>query len=143
MEFAPAGEFIGAAHQVRIIEIVDSGLVPDGEYQFVDMYCIDPSCDCRKTMIQVLHNDQLVSIINFGWESSDYYCEWMGCSSDEAVSHGMDGASIDFNSPDLVSRKGMLALFNALLNETWLNNFKIHYAAVKKAIADQKKDTET
>ncbi len=31
MEFIPAGEIIGEAHQIRTVEIADSPQLPDGE----------------------------------------------------------------------------------------------------------------
>ena len=60
MEFIPAGEIIGDAHQVRTVTIRKDPLLPDGEYGFIDTYCADPDCDCRKTMIQVIHNEKIV-----------------------------------------------------------------------------------
>lgn len=131
MEFIPAGEFIGESHQIRTVSIADSPLLPDGEYQFIDMYCADPSCDCRKTMIQVLHEGKLVSIINYGWESSDFYKRWMGSESAEEWMPQMQGASIDISSPDRVSAKGILSLFNSLLDEKWIGMFKTYYNTVK------------
>ena len=46
-----------------------------------------------------------------------------------------DRSAIDLTSPDLVSRDGILALFNALLNEIWIAKFKRHYDEVKTAIS--------
>ena len=142
MEFAPAGEIIGEAHQVRTVRIAESDQLPNGDYRFIDMYCIDPSCDCRKTMIQVFHNDIHVSTINFGWESREFYQKWMEGSKDYDIDPVMDSASIDIGSPDKVNPRGMLALFNALLDEKWIVRFKTHYAAVKQTLAEmqQKKD---
>jgi len=136
MEYAPAGEIIGAAHQVRTVRLADSKQLPDGDYRFIDMYCIDPSCDCRKTMIQVYHNDVLVSTINFGWESRNFYQKWMGCPKDCDIDPEIDGASIDIGSPDGVSPQGMLAFFKALLDDKWIARFKAHYAAVKQKLAE-------
>jgi hypothetical protein len=133
MEFIPAGEIIGEAHQVRTVSIKQSPQLPDGEYSFIDMYCVDPKCDCRKTMIQVMHNGKLVSVINYGWESATYYENWMGSSAKDNTMPKMHGASIDITSPDLVSRDGMLELFNALLNDIWVAKFKLHCHEVKAA----------
>lgn len=36
MEFVPAGEIIGKAHQVRTVSITQSPQLPDGEYSFID-----------------------------------------------------------------------------------------------------------
>ena len=135
MEFAPAGEIIGEAHRVRTVRISGSALLPDGEYVFVDMYCTDPSCDCRKTMVQVLHNGKHVATINYGWESPSFYRRWMGCEADEPDMPQMHGASIDITSPNLVPPQAMLSLFNALLNERWIGMFRKHYKAVKAALA--------
>jgi len=43
-----------------------------------------------------------------------------------------DRSAIDLTSPDLVSRDGILALFNALLNEIWIAKFKRHYDKSKR-----------
>lgn len=135
MEFIPAGEIIGDAHQVRSVQIAQSPQLPDGEYSFIDMYCSDPGCDCRKTMIQVLHNGKHVSTINYGWESAEFYTKWMGSNADESPFPTMSGASIDITSPNLVSQEGMLGLFYALLNDIWTAKFKSHYKEVKAAVS--------
>ena len=139
MEFLPAGEIIGEAHQVRTVSIRQSPQLPDGEYSFIDMYCADPGCDCRKTMIQVTHNGKLVSVINYGWESATFYENWMGSSARDNPMPKMQGASIDITSPDLVSTHGILALFNALLNDIWIAKFKRHYDEVKAAMSKRTK----
>jgi hypothetical protein len=139
MEFIPAGEIIGETHQVRTVSIKQSPQLPDGEYTFIDTYCADPECDCRKTMIQVMHNGKIVSVINYGWESAIFYENWMSSSEKDISIPKMHGASIDITSPDLVSRDGMLALFNALLNDIWVAKFKRHYDEVKAAISKRTK----
>ena len=135
MSFVPAGEIIGQAHRVRTIELRDSPQLPDGEYAFIDSYCTDPTCDCRKTMIQVMHDGDHVSTINYGWESPEFYRQWVGGDPDESM-YRMCGATIDFTSPNKVSPEGMLALFHALLNEKWLAMIKKNYKVVKKQLAD-------
>lgn len=139
MEFIPAGEIIGEAHQVRTVTIKQSPQLPDGEYSFIDTYCADPDCDCRKTMIQVMHNGKLVSMINYGWESATFYENWMGSSAKDNLMPKMHGASIDITSPDLVGKDGMLALFNALLNDIWIAKIKRHYFEVKAAMLKRTK----
>ena len=132
MEFQPAGEIIGDKHRVRTIRITEAPDLPDGEYRFIDMYCTDSNCDCRKTMIQVVHNRRFVALINYGWESPLFYQKWNGGDAD---SPPMSGASIDITSPDLVSCVGILSLFNALLNDEWKKLFKSHYTLVKAKLA--------
>jgi hypothetical protein len=135
VEFIAAGELIGDSHQVRTVRIAQSPQLPDGEYSFVDMYCSDPECDCRKTMIQVLHNGKLVSIINYGWEAPAFYHKWMGEETDDSEFPPMNGTTIDISSPNLVSEEGILGLFNALLDEMWVAKFKRHYRQVKAKVS--------
>ena len=133
MDFAPAGEIIGKLHRVRTVRISQSPMLPDGEYCFIDKYCTDPSCDCRKTMIEVIHNGKFVSLINYGWESPEFYQRWMGDSELEQIAP-MSGASVDISSPDRVSSEGILGLFQALLNEEWKKAFKTNYSLVKRRL---------
>lgn len=60
----------------------------------------------------------------------------MGSSAKDNSMPDMHVASIDITSPDLVSRDGMLALFNALPDDKWIVKFKRHYAGVKSACND-------
>jgi hypothetical protein len=139
MEFVPAGEIIGNQHQVRTVGLKQSPHLPDGDYTFVDTYCTDASCDCRRTLIQVLYNGVHVSTIGFGWESPSFYRNWMGVTTDEEYMPQLHGATIDMASPNKVSAQSMIGFFDALLDDKWINTFKRNYAAVKKKIKSPKK----
>jgi len=55
------------------------GELPAGEYLFVDMYCTDEDCDCRRAMIKVLNNrGRLQATLSYGWENKAFYAKWMG-----------------------------------------------------------------
>jgi len=82
-----------------------------------------------------MFNGKLVSIINYGWESATFYENWMGSSAKDNPMPKMHGASIDLTSPNIVSPDGILALFNALLNDIWIAKFKHHYNEVKAAMS--------
>ncbi|MEX2580057.1 MAG: SEC-C metal-binding domain-containing protein [Verrucomicrobiales bacterium] len=129
--FAPAGEILGPECQVRSIVLADDPRLPDGEYTFVDTYCTDPACDCRKTIIQVMHDDRLVSLVNFGWERPKFYLRWLGPAADRDLAAEMSGLSIDIASPDRVSREGMLVLMNHLLDDRWISMLKDHYRRIR------------
>ena len=63
----------------------------------------------------------------------------MGSSARDNPMPKMQGASIDITSPDLVSAHGILALFNALLNDIWIAKFKRHYDEVKAVMSKRTK----
>ena len=125
---------IGDKHQIRHITLSDDPLLPAGKYVFFDLYCTDPDCDCRKTMIHVLHEGNVASVVNYGWESPKFYCDWMGAGPDDEMAIEMSGVSIDFSSPNRVSPEGMLVLMNHLLDENWRHLIKSHYAEVRASL---------
>ncbi len=68
--------------QLRVINLqMDLGELPKGEYGFVNLYCEDKKCDCRRTMIYVLAQGAIpgskpLAIISYGWESKAFYKNW-------------------------------------------------------------------
>ncbi|MFA5830773.1 MAG: hypothetical protein WC878_02990 [Candidatus Paceibacterota bacterium] len=71
--------------ETRIMRVIDaSSLIPAGRYAFVENFCNDDSCDCRKAMINVIDVDNakspsdFLATIGFGWEDADFYSEWLG-----------------------------------------------------------------
>ncbi len=140
MKFIAAGEIIGDLHKVLTVKITQHPNLPDGEYSFIDMYCSDRSCDCRKTMIHVTLDGVFVSLINYGWQDEKFYRKWMGVN-DLYPLDPLWGASIDFASPDRVSREGMLELFHVLLSEEWKSTLMNHYKLFKKKLKTRKKQS--
>ena len=55
-----------------------SGL-PAGQYAFVEMYCDEPGCDCRRVLFTVMDTASgcCEAVINFGWEDASFYAAWM------------------------------------------------------------------
>ena len=135
MEFIPAGEILDNV-QIRTVTISCDPNLPDGEYSFVDMYCTDSSCDCRKTMVAVLHKGTNIATIDYGWESEAYYEKWIGGGFPGMPK--MSGTSIATCS-NRISPNGILALFNHLLDKKWTGIFKEHYRLVKARLAEKTK----
>ncbi len=134
MEFIPAGELLGATTRVRTLTLRGAPGLPDGAYSLVDCYCIDPDCDCRKTMIQVHLDHRFVSLIAFGWESAEYYTRWYGRNLDERTLAEMKGPSIDILSPDLVQPEAMLAFFTSICEGDYRQHLQSQYVRFKTAL---------
>lgn len=130
--FLPAGEILGPECQVRTVVIADAPYLPSGEYTFIDTYCGDNTCDCRRTIIQIFHDKKLVSVVSFGWESPKFYLRWLNSTKDRKLADEMSGLTIDFSSPDLVSPKGILLLVNHLLDEKWISMLKENYRLIRE-----------
>jgi len=76
-----------AQREVRCLHIgpkqdVDKLGPPPGEYAFMEFYCEDIFCDCRRGLIEVISKEQpgkVFACMNVGWESEAFYrkrLEW-------------------------------------------------------------------
>ena len=135
MHFISAGDIIGPDHKIRSITLQDTATLPDGKYTFIEFYCTDSNCDCRKTIIRIHHNGHHVSTINYGWESPKFYAKW-GRIDDE-MSREMSGLSIDYTSPDEINPDATIALLEQLLDEQYISKLKSTYKQVRTTIAKQ------
>tara|TARA_B110000037_G_scaffold167729_1_gene190007 strand:- start:7105 stop:7608 length:504 start_codon:yes stop_codon:yes gene_type:complete len=130
--FLPAGEILGPECEVRTAVLADDPHLPVGEYTFIDTYCTDNSCDCRKTIIQIFHVKKHVATVSYGWESPKFYLRWLNNTQERELAKEMSGVSIDYSSPNLVSSEGILLFINHLLDEKWISIIKKNYSLIRK-----------
>ncbi|MEM7657892.1 MAG: hypothetical protein AAF399_17335, partial [Bacteroidota bacterium] len=63
-----------AIREMRIVKMKKPQLyVPKGSYLFMEYYCSDPECDCRRVQVQVFAHPprgipQSYAILSYGWE---------------------------------------------------------------------------
>src|SRR2546426_1807799 len=90
--------------------------LPDGDYGFIELYCDEPGCDCRRVMIDVLRPEtgwsEIWATISYGWESLDFYRKWGGAASDPIE---MKGPYLDPLNPQTTYSSALLNLFRFLL----------------------------
>ena len=70
--------------ETRVATILEDDDLPAGEYAFLELYCDEPGCDCRRVVIQVVERSSRKKIwatMNYGWEKPGYYVKWMGSAS--------------------------------------------------------------
>ena len=70
-----------SAREVRFVrtgsgpEALAPGL-PADEHAYIEFYCEDLDCDCRRVFLQVMAKNQphqVFASINYGWEPEDFY----------------------------------------------------------------------
>ena len=65
------------ARETRSVTVTQRQDLPDGEYGFLELYCDEPGCDCRRVIISVLKPEtgwsKSWATIGYGWESLDFY----------------------------------------------------------------------
>ncbi|MBI5465142.1 SEC-C domain-containing protein, partial [Candidatus Gottesmanbacteria bacterium] len=104
--------------------------VPLGKYYFLEMYCPDSDCDCRKVDIIVYGEDDKVhATLTFGWEDKAYYTNHFGFESSELP--GPDFSPMQFNGP---FAKFFLKefSFNCYIDKRYVDRLKRHYQMIKE-----------
>src|SRR5437879_3015729 len=80
-----------AQREVRCVHLgVVPGVTPTsglsaGEYAFLEFYCPDLDCDCRRVFLQVIarhRQDKILASINYGWEKESFYRKRMSWDPD-------------------------------------------------------------
>jgi len=128
-----------AERETRTMTILRGGDgLPTGSYGFVELFCDEPGCDCRRVLLQVFGERQrrLLATVNFGWEDRSFYRNWLHgqCSPEELA---------ELKGPALLTGAPQSELAPALLHEAsaavlsdpdYVARLKRHYALFREAI---------
>ena len=126
-----------AARETRTLILLKSSAgVPAGEYGFLEFYCNEPSCDCRRVLLQVCSADQpakVLATINYGWESEDFYTQWL--HGDRESAGEITNASLDPLNPQSKFSAALLELFRHVLlkDGAYIERLRRHYEVFKDA----------
>jgi hypothetical protein len=120
-----------AHEETRSISLPEGTELPADEYAFIEFYCDDPKCDCRRVIFQVWRKstrNKVWATITYGWETPEYYAQW---------SHGpglvdpseMASAVLEQISPQTELSAHLLQLCKNLLlsDENYVARLKRHY----------------
>jgi hypothetical protein len=106
--------------------------LPCGEYAFLELYCDDPACDCRRVVINVItptSGQKSLATINYGWESLEFYAKWLSNAESAREAHG---ATLDPLNPQSEYAGVLLRLFTQLLQDpAYVERLKRHYQLFK------------
>jgi hypothetical protein len=121
-----------AAKETRTVTVRGDDDLPDGEYGFIEFYCDEPACDCRRVVVNVMtpHTGSTVwATISFGWGSLQYYQDRLGYIEDAAVAKG---PSLDPLNPQTEYAPALLRLFRFVLtDDAYVERLKSHYHLLK------------
>lgn len=117
-----------------------SGNLPYGDYDLLEFYCIDPECDCRRVIFQVVSEQmmQVLVVVNFGWESRKFYEKWLG-DKDKNVINGLKGPSLNTASLQSPYAYELLNIIRdvVLKDKDYVDRLKRHYGMFKDKIKTQ------
>ena len=124
------------ARETRSATVTEGQYLPAGEYGFLELYCNEPGCDCRRVTILVLRREtgwsKIWATISYGWESVDFYREWGGAHSDPIE---MKGPCLDPLNAQTKYSSALLNLFRVFLQSTdYVERLKRHYQMFRDSL---------
>jgi hypothetical protein len=124
------------ARETRSVTVTNRQDLPDGEYGFLEFYCNEPGCDCRRVMIDVLRPEtgwsKVWATISYGWETLDFYRKWGETASDPIE---MKGPYLDPLNPQTKYSPALLNLFRFLLQSPdYVERLKGHYQMFRDSV---------
>ncbi|SRR3989339_230745 len=121
---------------VTILHDSDWGL-PSGNYGFLEMFCNEPGCDCRRVFLAVLSEmtKNVAAYIAYGWENQAYYQRWLG-SDDPRTILDLQGPVLNLGSPQSALAPPLLRLFQEVLlkDVDYIQRIKQHYRIFRSRI---------
>jgi hypothetical protein len=109
--------------ETRTLIIRGDSTVPDGEYGLLELYCVEPGCDCRRVLISVMGRQQQKSVasISYAFDRDD---EWAG-------------PFLDPLNPQSRYANTLLNLVTQVLADpAYVARLEAHYQQVKAAVSD-------
>ena len=104
--------------------------LPPATYTFIEQFCNDRGCDCRRVFFYVKSSlrEGPEAVIAYGWESEDYYIEWMG-DDDPLSIEQLKGPMLNLASPRTYLSNELVTFFiDVLLNDKeYIERVKRHY----------------
>jgi hypothetical protein len=128
-----------AAEETRTVAVQGDEDLPDGEYGFVELYCDEPRCDCRRVFIEVITPnaaDGVLATISFGWEGPQYYRNWANFPLDDEELAEMIGPSVPAFNRQSPFAPALLELAKSRLfsDEEYVARLRRHYTMYRQAV---------
>ncbi len=122
---------------ITLFEGNESGL-PPGEYGFVEFYCDEKNCDCRRVHLMVVadwNREKPLAMLGFGWESPKFYDKWMH-GADKKMAEQMAGVSLEpFFAQTKYAPGAKKLCENVLLADpNYVERLKQHYRMMRDRI---------
>lgn len=139
MEFVPLHKVLNelASKETRSLNVFhETDGLPAGEYGFIDSYCSDPSCDCRRVFINVICSagalaGRHLAVIGYGWEGLQFYKSWM--HGDLETAKQLCGVGIEPCQVRSEYAEACLSAFKRfVLDDVYAARICRHYAAFKR-----------
>lgn len=121
---------------ITILQQEQLGL-PKGHYSFIEMFCDEADCDCRRVFFYVVSSSRknLEAVVAWGWEDVEFYAKWMGDDDPDLIAD-LKGPNLNPGSPQTALAPALLKLVETvLLNDAdYVERVKEHYTMFRKKV---------
>lgn len=131
-----------AARETRCVHVGRSedpdteARLPADEYAFLEFYCTEPDCDCRRVFFQVVRKgepERVLASIEYGWEKESFYRNQRG---DESEARQTVRGRLDPISEQSEFAEGFLAIFRQMVVDVPFNlRLRRHYRMFREEAA--------
>ncbi len=140
MLFIPLTEVLPALkNEIRCVTVTRTDdEVPAGVYAFIESFCDEQDCNCRRVFINVYAMEgswegKHLATIGYGWEDDHFYDDWMHGQRD--TTRGMSGTRLEPMQAQSASASYFLRLFHFLLQDSaYAARIERHYAQFREAL---------
>lgn len=125
-----------AFKETRSCTVAPGHQVPADDYGFLEFYCDDVRCDCRRVMIRVVgqHSGETAwASISYGWEKPEFYRNWAGTDLMDAKE--LSRPTLDPLNPQSPHADFFLSLFAEMIKDkSYVERLQRHYALFRKPV---------
>jgi len=126
-----------AMKETRSITIYNNPGLPDDDYGFLELYCNDENCDCRRVFFNVFSRKrgEVVAVIAYGWEDRAFYVRWYR-QNDPSIIHELQGPILNpgSNQSELAPALLKLVRDTLLKDPAYIERLKCHYWIFKEKV---------
>ena len=138
MPYEPFYERFGklALTETRSITVRAYPGLPDDKYGFIEAFCNDENCDCRRVIINVASRkrNEIVAVIAYGWEDEAFYARWYRHNDPEAIRE-LKGPALNSMSDQTELAPALLKLVGQVLEDPeYLARIERHYRMFKERV---------
>lgn len=127
-------------HETRTVTLQTGwGGLPADDYAFVEMYCSEAGCDCRRVYFQVIAASNpavVLAVISWGWEPLSFYRGWGNSPKTAKDAEAMKGPALaPLNSQSALAPALLELARNVLLSSPeYVERIKRHYTVFRGKI---------
>ena len=121
--------------------------LPAGDYGFVEMFCDEPDCDCRRVFFSVVssrgNKTKVEAVVTYGWSRANFYSKWWG-DNDPKIIAELQGPGLNVGSPQSPLAPALLKLAKEVLlqDDAYVERIKRHYRLFREKLLGKGKEAQ-